>query len=39
MSQENAEVVWRGLDAFNRRDKGAWFAVCDPDVENLPPRE
>ena len=39
MSQENVEVVWRSLDAFNRRDKAAWIAVCHPDVENLPPRE
>jgi ketosteroid isomerase-like protein len=39
MSQENVEVVRRSLDAFNRRDRAAWIAVCDPDVENLPPRE
>ena len=39
MSQENVEAVWRGLDAFNRRDKAAWIAVCDPEVENFPPHE
>ena len=39
MSQENVEVVRRGPDAFNRRDKAAWVAVCDPDVENFPPKE
>ena len=39
MSQENVEAVRRGLDAFNRRDKAAWIAVCDPEVENFPPHE
>jgi ketosteroid isomerase-like protein len=39
MSEGNIEVVRRGLDAFNRRDKAAWVAVCDPDVENFPPKE
>ena len=39
MSQENVEVVRRGLDAFNRRDRTAWLAVCDPEVEDVPPRE
>jgi ketosteroid isomerase-like protein len=39
MSRENVEIVRRGQDAFNRRDLVAWIAVCDPDVENLPPRE
>ena len=29
----------RGLDAFNRRDKAAWLAICDPDLENVPPRD
>ena len=39
MSQENVEVVQWGLDAFNRRDKAAWIAICHQDVENFPPRE
>jgi ketosteroid isomerase-like protein len=39
MSQENAEVVRQALDAFNRRDKAAWLALCDPEVENVPPRD
>jgi ketosteroid isomerase-like protein len=33
MSQENVELVHRGLDAFNRRDLDALLALCDPDVE------
>jgi ketosteroid isomerase-like protein len=39
MSQENVEAMRRGLDAFTRRDKAAWIAICDPDVENIPPRD
>jgi ketosteroid isomerase-like protein len=39
MSRENMENLRRGLDAFNRRDKTAFVAVCDPQVENNPPRE
>jgi ketosteroid isomerase-like protein len=39
MSQENVALVRRGLDAFNRGDKAAWIALCDPEVENFPPRE
>ena len=39
MSQENVEIVRRGHDAFNRRDKAGWIAVCDPNAENFPPRE
>jgi len=37
MSQENGEVLRQSLDAFNRRDKAPWVALCDPDVEWLPP--
>ena len=33
MSQENAELVRRAFDAFNRRDLGAFLALCHPDVE------
>lgn len=39
MSQENVERCRRALDAFNRRDRAAWLAVCDPEVEDIPPRE
>jgi ketosteroid isomerase-like protein len=39
MSQENVETLRRGLEAFNRRDKAAWIAICDSEVENRPPRE
>jgi ketosteroid isomerase-like protein len=38
MSQENVEIVRRGLDAFNRRDTAAWQALCDPELENIPTR-
>jgi ketosteroid isomerase-like protein len=39
MSQEDVESLRQGLDAVNRRDKAAWLAVCDPDLENIPPRD
>ena len=39
MSQENTENLRRAFDAFNRRDKAAWLAACDPQYENFPPRE
>jgi ketosteroid isomerase-like protein len=39
MSQENVEGLRRGLDAFNRRDRATFVAVCDPAVENVPPRD
>ena len=39
MSEENVETLRRGLDAFNRRDKTAWLAACDPECDNYPPRE
>ena len=38
MSQENVERLRQGVDAFNRRDRTAWLAECDPDLENVPPR-
>jgi ketosteroid isomerase-like protein len=37
MSQENVEVARQWLDAFNRRDKAAWLALCDPEFEWVPP--
>ena len=39
MSQENVEILRRGLDAFNQRDKAAFVAICDSQVENVPPKE
>jgi ketosteroid isomerase-like protein len=39
MSQENVENLRLALDAFNRRDRAAWPALCDPEMENVPPRD
>jgi ketosteroid isomerase-like protein len=39
MSQENVEIFRQALDAFNRRDKAAWMAECDPELENVPPAD
>jgi ketosteroid isomerase-like protein len=39
MSKEHVETLRLALDAFNRRDKAAWLALCDPEVENVPPRD
>jgi ketosteroid isomerase-like protein len=36
MSEDNSGALRRGLNAFNRRDKAAWIAVCDPEVANIP---
>jgi len=36
MSQENVELHYRAVDAFNRRDLGAYLAVMDPEVEFTP---
>ena len=33
MSQENGEVVRRGVDAWNRGDVEAWLDVGHPDIE------
>ena len=33
MSQENVEVVWRGIEALNRRDVDAFVLTASPDVE------
>ena len=32
-SQENVELIYRGIDAYNRRDLDAFLALCDPEVE------
>jgi ketosteroid isomerase-like protein len=39
MSEETLMTLRRALDAFNRGDKVAWLAACDPQAENVPPRE
>jgi ketosteroid isomerase-like protein len=39
MSEENVETLRRGLAAFNRRDRDAFVALCDAEVENVPPKE
>src|SRR5438270_8537014 len=36
MSQENVQTLHRGMDAFNRRDRAAWLALCDPEYETVP---
>jgi ketosteroid isomerase-like protein len=36
MSQENVEVFWRGVSAFNCRDLDAYLELMDPDVEAVP---
>jgi ketosteroid isomerase-like protein len=36
MSQENVESLRQGLDAFYRRDRAAWLALCDPEFETVP---
>jgi ketosteroid isomerase-like protein len=39
MSQQNVELFRQALDAFNRRDRDAWLALCEPDFENAPPSD
>ena len=39
MSRESMDVAQKALDAFNRRDREAWFALNDPEVEAVPPRD
>jgi|SRR5215216_4355965 len=39
MSQENVESLRRAVEAFNGRDRPAWLALCDPELENYPPRD
>ncbi|HYI37722.1 MAG TPA: nuclear transport factor 2 family protein [Thermoleophilaceae bacterium] len=33
MSRENVETLRRGLEALDRRDRAAWLAQCEPDLE------
>ena len=35
MSQEDAELYRRGIEAFNRRDLEAFLALADPDVVGI----
>jgi len=39
MSQENIELARKALDAFHRRDKAAFVALCDPDYVWVPPAD
>ena len=39
MSQETLNLFREAVDAFNRRDRAAWLALCDPQYENVPPKE
>jgi ketosteroid isomerase-like protein len=36
MPRENEERVRRSLEAFVRRDKPAWAALTDPEIEAIP---
>jgi ketosteroid isomerase-like protein len=36
MSQENVELTYSVMDAFNRRDLSAYLALMDDDVEAVP---
>ncbi len=33
MSEENVEIAWTAMEAFNRRDRDAWLALHDPEAE------
>src|SRR6478609_11578127 len=39
MSQENLETVRLAFEAVMRRDKAAFLAMCDPEVETVPLRD
>ena len=36
MSEENVEVVYESIEAFNRHDLDAFLAFADPDIEFSP---
>ena len=38
MSQENVETARPLLAVFNRREKDAWLAAADPELEIVPER-
>jgi hypothetical protein len=33
MSEENVELAWTAMEAFNRRDRDTWLALNDPELE------
>ena len=39
MSEGTVDIFREAVEAFNRRDRAAWLALCDPEYENLPPRD
>jgi ketosteroid isomerase-like protein len=39
MSEENVELVRRGLEALDRRDLSSWLALSDGDLEVVPSRD
>jgi ketosteroid isomerase-like protein len=39
MSQENVDNFREAIEAFNRGDRAAFLALCDPGYENVPPRD
>jgi ketosteroid isomerase-like protein len=39
MPPANVEIGRRILDAYNRRDKATYIALCDPEMEWVPPAE
>jgi ketosteroid isomerase-like protein len=39
MSQENIQLARRALDAFHRRDKAGFIALCACDYEWVPPAD
>jgi ketosteroid isomerase-like protein len=39
MARENVEILRQAVDAVNCRDKALWRAACDPEIENIPPRD
>ena len=39
MSDGNVELMRRSLEAFERRDRTAWLATMDKDLEVVPPRD
>jgi ketosteroid isomerase-like protein len=38
-AKSHEQTVRTIVDAFNRRDRAALLALCDPDMVNIPPRE
>jgi ketosteroid isomerase-like protein len=36
MSQENVEIVRRGIEAWNRRDADLWLTYAAPEIEWVP---